>query len=280
MSNAIEIKAMSQEEAVTRALRIAEATPEDVVKVVEKQKSRSWFGLFNKQGIYVVEIDKDHKKRAETQVKPEPVPAKEEKKAEKKETVKPSKKEIKDERPKKKEVNDNKENREFKEAKEQKTEVKAEKPVQEKTDTGAACETIEKKASELLNYIGLDLQIGVKHVKDRNYLVELSGEDNGIIIGKKGKTLNSFEYLLNSLMKEYRIEVDVEGFKAKRTATLRDLGKKMAEKALKTGKTVRLNPMPPRERKTIHEVINRYPELDTFSEGRDPKRYIVIKKKR
>ena len=54
----------------------------------------------------------------------------------------------------------------------------------------------------------------------------------------------------------------------------------MAEKALKTGKTVRLNPMPPRERKIIHEVINQYEELDTFSEGRDPKRYIVIKKKR
>ena len=106
------------------------------------------------------------------------------------------------------------------------------------------------------------------------------GEYNGIIIGKKGKTLNSFEYLLNSIMKDYRIEVDVEGFKAKRTETLRELGKKMAEKALKSGKPVRLNPMPPRERKIIHEVVNKYPELDTYSEGRDPKRYIVIKRKK
>lgn len=53
----------------------------------------------------------------------------------------------------------------------------------------------------------------------------------------------------------------------------------MAEKALKSGKAVRLNPMPPRERKIIHEVVNKYSELDTYSEGRDPKRYIVIKRK-
>ena len=143
-----------------------------------------------------------------------------------------------------------------------------------------ASDLVEAKAKELLEYIGLNLRVDVNKVHDRTYLVNLYGEDNGIIIGKKGKTLNSFEYLLNSLLKEYRIEVDVEGFKEKRNQTLRELGKKMAEKALKTNKAVRLNPMPPRERKVIHEVVNKYPELDTFSEGRDPKRYIVIKRKK
>lgn len=279
MSKVIEIKAMSQEEAITRALNIAEATPEDVVKVVEKQKSRSFLGLFNKQGIYEIEIDKDHKKK---QVKEEKKPER----VEKKETVR---KEVREEKPKKKEIKEvikeekiEKEIKEFKDevVEEEIEEVVVTKIVQRVEDGEPSCELIRQKAAELLDYIGLNLQIEVDHVKDRNYLVELSGEDNGIIIGKKGKTLNSFEYLLNSLMKDYRIEVDVEGFKAKRTETLRDLGKKMAEKALRTGKTVRLNPMPPRERKTIHEVINRYPELDTFSEGRDPKRYIVIKKKK
>lgn len=74
------------------------------------------------------------------------------------------------------------------------------------------------------------LKVEVDRLSDRNYLVNLYGEDNGIIIGKKGKTLNSFEYLLNSIMKDYRIEVDVEGFKAKRTETLRELGKKWQRK--------------------------------------------------
>lgn len=248
MSNVIEIKAMSQEQAITRALKIMEATPEQVKKVVEKQKSRSFLGLFNREGIYEIEIDKSLKAEV-----------KEVKKTE----IKVEKEIVKETETKKK----------------QDVEVKSE--VKEtKKERKDATNMIKAKAEELLENIGLVLDVEVDRINDRNYLVNLYGEDNGIIIGKKGKTLNSFEYLLNTLMKEYRIEVDVEGFKAKRTETLRELGKKMAEKALKTTKPVRLNPMPPRERKIIHEVINRYPELDTYSEGRDPKRYIVIKRKK
>ncbi len=251
MSNVIEIKAMSKEQAITRALKIMEATPEQVVKVVEKQKSRSFLGLFNKEGIYEIEIDKN------------PKPAHKEKieKVEKKEEPKV----VIEKAP------------EIKESKNEATIPEVKENRKEKKDASGS---IKKKAEELLENIGLVLKVEVDRVGDRSYLVNLYGEDNGIIIGKKGKTLNSFEYLLNSLMKDYRIEVDVEGFKAKRTDTLRELAKKMAEKALKTTKPVRLNPMPPRERKIIHEVVNKYPELDTYSEGRDPKRYIVIKRKK
>ncbi|MBU3842980.1 MAG: KH domain-containing protein [Candidatus Fusobacterium pullicola] len=253
MSNVIEIKAMSQEQAITRALKIMEATPEQVVKVIEKQKSRSFFGLFNREGIYEIEIDKNNRDTSTE---------KKEVKVEKAEKVKEVEKVEK-----KKEI-----------VKETITETKEIK--KEKKENKDVSEDIKKKAEELLENIGLVLKVEVDRLSDKNYLVNLYGEDNGIIIGKKGKTLNSFEYLLNSLMKDYRIEVDVEGFKAKRTETLRELGKKMAEKALKSGKPVRLNPMPPRERKIIHEVVNKYSELDTYSEGRDPKRYIVIKRKK
>ncbi|MBM6690938.1 protein jag [uncultured Fusobacterium sp.] len=253
MSNVIEIKAMSQEQAITRALKIMEATPEQVVKVIEKQKSRSFFGLFNREGIYEIEIDKNNRATSTE---------KKEVKVEKVEKVKKV-----EEVEKKKEI-----------VKETITETKEIK--KEKKENKDVSEDIKKKAEELLENIGLVLKVEVDRLSDKNYLVNLYGEDNGIIIGKKGKTLNSFEYLLNSLMKDYRIEVDVEGFKAKRTETLRELGKKMAEKALKSGKPVRLNPMPPRERKIIHEVVNKYSELDTYSEGRDPKRYIVIKRKK
>ena len=128
--------------------------------------------------------------------------------------------------------------------------------------------------------MNLDLQAEVIRIKEKNYLINLVGADNAVIIGQKGKTLNSFEYLLNCLLNDCRVEVDVEKFKEKRNATLRSIAKKMAEKVLKTNKTVRLNAMPPRERKIIHEVVNKYQGLDTYSEGRDPKRYIVIKKKK
>ena len=238
MKNVIEIKAMSQEQAITRALKIMEATPEQVVNVIEKQKSKSFLGIFNREGVYEIEIDKTPKEKKESKIE-----------------------KIKD--------------IEVTEKKKQTIDIK-----EVKKDKKDISETIQKKAEELLENIGLVLKVEVDRLSDRNYLVNLYGEDNGIIIGKKGKTLNSFEYLLNSIMKDYRIEVDVEGFKAKRTETLRELGKKMAEKALKSGKPVRLNPMPPRERKIIHEVVNKYQELDTYSEGRDPKRYIVIKRKK
>lgn len=243
MKNVIEIKAMSQEQAITRALKIMEATPEQVVNVIEKQKSKSFLGIFNREGVYEIEIDKTLKEKKESKIE-----------------------KIKDI-----EVTEKKKEH----VKEQTIDIK-----EVKKDKKDISETIQKKAEELLENIGLVLKVEVDRLSDRNYLVNLYGEDNGIIIGKKGKTLNSFEYLLNSIMKDYRIEVDVEGFKAKRTETLRELGKKMAEKALKSGKPVRLNPMPPRERKIIHEVVNKYPELDTYSEGRDPKRYIVIKRKK
>lgn len=204
MSSVVEIKAMTKEEAIQRALKICEATIEQVVKVEEKIKSKSFLGLFKKEGLFEIEIKKE--KEAESEV-----------------------------------IN---------------------------------------KAQEILDYMGLNLQMEVLKSSDHFVLLNLYGEDNGIIIGKKGKTLNSFEYLLNSLVKNMKVEVDVEGFKEKRANTLRDLARKMSEKALKSDKAIRLNPMPPRERKIIHEIVNKYEDLDTYSEGRDPKRYIVIKKKR
>ena len=139
---------------------------------------------------------------------------------------------------------------------------------------------ITEKVSFFVEKMKLDIKFKLKRIKERVYVVEFFGKDNALVIGQKGKTLNSFEYLLNSMIKNCRIEIDVERFKEKRNETLRILAKRMAEKVSKYGKTVRLNAMPPRERKIIHEVVNKYPDLDTYSEGRDPKRYIVIKKKR
>ena len=135
-------------------------------------------------------------------------------------------------------------------------------------------------AKKLLTMMDINLEIEITKSSEHFVLINLYGPDNGIIIGKKGKTLNSFEFLLNTLVKGCKVEVDVEGFKEKRANTLRDLARKMAEKAIQTDKAVKLNPMPPRERKIIHEIINKYEELDTYSEGKDPKRYIVIRKKK
>ena len=257
MQNTIEIKAMSKDAAIQRALKILEATSEQVVSVIEKEKSKSFLGLFNKEGLYAITVDKEKKEKPVAKPEINEVKKSEEKvikKEQKIETVKSEKKE-------------------------EKKEERKDKPAV-KVDKAPKNDIILSKTKTLLNFMNLNLDAEITSVEGKYYVVNLFGDDNGIIIGKKGKTLNSFEYLLNSMIKDCRMEIDVEGFKDKRNETLRELAKKMAEKALSTNKTIRLNPMPPRERKIIHEIINQYSELDTFSEGKDPKRYIVIKRKK
>ncbi len=157
---------------------------------------------------------------------------------------------------------------------------KTKKITEESKKNSSSEEKIVSNIKKLLENIGLNLRLEYKKISEKHYQIQLFGEDNGIIIGKKGKTLNSFEYLVNSIYKDYKLEIDVEGFKEKRNKTLRELGRKMAEKCIKNRKIIRLNPMPPKERKIIHEILNKYSELETYSEGRDPKRYIVIKYKK
>ena len=251
----IEIKAIDKEKALKRALNIlgVEITENEAVEIVEKVKPRKkFFGLFGTEpGTYEVSI----------------------KTKEKKEDVK----EKKIFTPKTEKVEKNP-----KYEKQEKIE-KAEK-VEISHKNNAENIELEKEITEKVSFfvekMKLDIKFKLKRIKERVYVVEFFGKDNALVIGQKGKTLNSFEYLLNSMIKNCRIEIDVERFKEKRNETLRILAKRMAEKVSKYGKTVRLNAMPPRERKIIHEVVNKYPDLDTYSEGRDPKRYIVIKKKR
>ena len=251
----IEIKAIDKEKALKRALNIlgVELTENEAVEIVEKVKPRKkFFGLFGTEpGIYEVSIKTKEK---EIEVKEKKVFAPKTEKVEKS---------PKHEKIEKTEKND-----------------KVEVSHKNNNENIELEKEITEKVSFFVEKMKLDIKFKLKRIKERVYVVEFFGKDNALVIGQKGKTLNSFEYLLNSMIKNCRIEIDVERFKEKRNETLRILAKRMAEKVSRYGKTVRLNAMPPRERKIIHEVVNKYPDLDTYSEGRDPKRYIVIKKKR
>ena len=251
MEKTIEIKAIDKEKALKRALNIlgVELTDNETVDIVQKVPPRKkFFGLLGTEpGIYEVSIK----------------------------TKQEEKKEIKEHKEHKPHVHKFEKEKTEKHVKTEKFEKPEKAEKVEKTEKVNHSEQ-EKEISEKVAFFVEKM----KRVKERVYVVEFFGKDNALIIGQKGKTLNSFEYLLNSMIKNCKIEIDVEKFKEKRNDTLRVLAKRMAEKVSKTGKTVRLNAMPPRERKVIHEVVNKYPDLDTFSEGRDPKRYIVIKKKR
>ncbi|WP_374718677.1 RNA-binding cell elongation regulator Jag/EloR [Parageobacillus toebii] len=109
----------------------------------------------------------------------------------------------------------------------------------------------------------------------------ITGEQVGLLIGKHGQTLNSLQLLTqlvaNRYAKEYvSIIVDAENYRERREKTLIQLAQKLAEKAIKTGKEVKLEPLPAHERKIIHNALANYKKVTTYSVGEEPHRYIVV----
>ena len=134
---------------------------------------------------------------------------------------------------------------------------------------------------EFIVNIKLDIKIvNIKKENNNKYLVILDGKDMRFLIGEKGNTLNSFEYLLSTTrqFKNLKIVVDSNNYKEKREKSLRDLARKKGKAVLATGNTIKLNPMSARERKIIHEEVSFMKGLKTESVGEEPKRYLVIKK--
>jgi spoIIIJ-associated protein len=109
----------------------------------------------------------------------------------------------------------------------------------------------------------------------------ITGEQVGLLIGKHGQTLNSLQLLTqlvaNRYAKEYvSIIVDAENYRERREKTLIQLAQKLAEKAIKTGKEVKLEPLPAHERKIIHNALANYKNVTTYSVGEEPHRYVVV----
>lgn len=134
---------------------------------------------------------------------------------------------------------------------------------------------------EFIVSVKLDVRIvSIKKENNNKYLVILDGKDMRFLIGEKGNTLNSFEYLLSTTkqFKHLKISVDSNNYKEKRERSLRDLARKKGKAVLATGNAIKLNPMSARERKIIHEEVSFMRGLKTESMGEEPKRYLVIKK--
>lgn len=142
-----------------------------------------------------------------------------------------------------------------------------------------------EKASEyllsVLSAMGLEeVTVDYKEVPEGAEIV-LSGEDVGFIIGHRGETLDSLQYLSSLVANQadgdyYRITLDVGNYREKRKDTLDSLGKKMANKALKTGRNQSLEPMNPYERRLIHTAVQTVEGAKSWSEGEDINRHVVI----
>ena len=113
----------------------------------------------------------------------------------------------------------------------------------------------------------------------------LSGEKLGLLIGRRGETLNAIQYLVNLAVNKrrsdhVRIVIDVEGYRESREQTLTALAHKMAEKAVRTGRRVELEPMNPHERRIVHIALQNDKRVETTSHGEEPYRRVVVTSRR
>ncbi len=111
--------------------------------------------------------------------------------------------------------------------------------------------------------------------------LNLSGPELGILIGRRGQTLDSLQFLANIVANRFtdmhmRIILDAENFRERRKKTLESLSVRLAGRVVKTSKDVVLEPMSPQERKVIHTFLQDHPKVQTFSRGEEPNRRVVI----
>ena len=111
--------------------------------------------------------------------------------------------------------------------------------------------------------------------------VDLSGEDMGVLIGKRGQTLDSLQYLTNLAINKhsdeyYKVKIDTEDYRKRRKETLENLAKNIAYKVKRTKRPVSLEPMNPFERRIIHSALQNDRYVTTHSEGDEPYRHVVV----
>ncbi|NLC77943.1 MAG: protein jag [Clostridia bacterium] len=128
--------------------------------------------------------------------------------------------------------------------------------------------------------LGVQPEIRTKKT-DKYYHLSFHGSRLGILIGHRGETLDALQYLCNlavnkKLENRVHIVLDVENYRQRREETLVKLARKLSDKAKRTGRRVVLEPMSPQERRIIHTALQNDPEIQTFSEGQEPYRKVVI----
>ena len=128
----------------------------------------------------------------------------------------------------------------------------------------------------------MDMEVEIISIQKGNEIsIELAGPDMGVLIGKRGQTLDSLQYLtslvVNKGTSEYiRVKVDTENYRKRRKDTLENLAKNLAYKVKRTKKSVSLEPMNPYERRVIHSALQNDKYVSTHSEGEEPYRRVVI----
>ncbi len=258
MNGSIRVSAKTVDDAITEALIQLGVTSDNLEYDVIEKGSAGFLGIGAKQA--VIEA---RKKTVSTH---EEVPAK---KSQPKEEHTVYKKEVY-----KKEV-----------SKAEKKEVENVTPAKRECELASVKEetihAVEAFLKDTLNAMGMEVELTTSIDNDGALCVEMKGKNMGILIGKRGQTLDSLQYLTNRVANKHqegyvRVKLDTENYRARREETLKNLAKNIAYKVKRSKRSVSLEPMNPYERRIIHAALQADPYVTTHSEGEEPYRKVVI----
>ena len=269
MEDYITVSAKTLDDAITEALVQLGVTSDRLDYIVVEKGSEGFLGIGRKQAVIKARRKREEKPVEETveESKVE-TPVKEEVKPEKKTEKKPAK-----------EHSHTKKN-----VREEKPEVKSEpkKEVELAKVEPQTIETCEKFIYDVMNAMGMeDVKVTSAVDEEGALSINMEGSNMGILIGKRGQTLDSLQYLTNRVANKMqdgyvRVKLDTEDYRRGRKETLENLAKNIASKVKRTRKTVSLEPMNPYERRIIHSALQSDPAVSTHSEGEEPYRRVVV----
>lgn len=309
MEDYIQFSAKTKSEAITKACIELGVSSDQLEIQVISEGSNGFFGIGSKPA--VIKVRKIESVSEEEEMKEivetvkldsfkEEAPVQEEKKTE---AIKPVKKEIKEPKavsekprqpkPVKERAAKEKQPREFREPKEKQVREKTTKPVKpvEILTDPEEIKEVENRAKVFLGDVFASMNLGEVEITseynttDGSLEVDFEGEDMGILIGKRGQTLDSLQYLTSLVVNKgksnyIRVKLDTEDYRKRRKETLENLARGIAYKVRKTRKPVILEPMNPYERRIIHSALQGNKFVETVSEGEEPYRHVVVKLKR
>ena len=269
MEDYITVSAKTLDDAITEALVQLGVTSDRLDYIVVEKGSEGFLGIGRKQAVIKARRKREEKPVEETveESKVE-TPVKEEVKPEKKTEKKPAK-----------EHSHTKKN-----VREEKPEVKSvpKKEAELAKVEPQTIETCEKFIYDVMNAMGMeDVKVTSAVDEEGALSINMEGSNMGILIGKRGQTLDSLQYLTNRVANKMqdgyvRVKLDTEDYRRRRKETLENLAKNIASKVKRTRKTVSLEPMNPYERRIIHSALQSDPAVSTHSEGEEPYRRVVV----
>ena len=277
MNGRIRVSAKTVEDAITEASIQLGITSDKLEYEVIEKGSAGFLGIGMKQA--VIEARRKVEEKQETEIVEEVKKeiqqvAAEEVKAEEK-IVEEVKAEIEhDEKPK-----------QTTEKVEKKEEIKNDAPVKREVElaevTDETKEAVSTFLKDTLKAMGMEVEIALDIDEDGSLSINMSGPNMGILIGKRGQTLDSLQYLANRVANKHqsgyvRVKLDTENYRARREETLKHLAKNIAHKVKRNRRPVALEPMNPYERRIIHSALQNDPYVTTHSEGEEPYRKVVV----